>query len=148
MRRTAAPCCSRAQAASQAGQEEPKNGVGFPRHTRGRNLTVFVRRCLPQKNGCPGGNLAISARRTLRVLNGFREMVGTTLLGVPPTPLPLLGSVYVDQATVVFVRRSGRDGDHPGLLAPPGVPCRFFDGRAVNVLGGGVGHPLGLDQAV
>ena len=49
----------------------------------------------------PGGNLAISATRTLTVLNGFREMVGTTLPGVP-TPHALLGSVYVEQATGVF----------------------------------------------
>ena len=49
----------------------------------------------------PGGNLAISATRTLTVLNGFREMVGTTLPGVP-TPCTKLAAAPVEGTTGVF----------------------------------------------
>ena len=78
-----------------------------------RNRLVSVRR---SRHGGdhPGGNLAISATRTLTVLNGFREMVGTTLRSVPPTPLEKHAAAHVEQATGVFARRSGGDGDHPG----------------------------------
>ena len=46
---------------------------------------------------------------------------------------------------------SGDDGGMVttlGLLTVPGGACGLFGGHAVNVLGGGVGLPLGVDQAV
>ena len=67
-------CRSQPEAAPQTGQEEPIGATYF-----GHGCVVqrwFSSDGLADGGAHPGGNLPISARRTLRVLNGFREVVG------------------------------------------------------------------------